>query len=388
MTTFLGLPGAPSTAPAAGCDCRSCPWYSGLDARPGVVIAALCSGCNSDCSYCGCARADAPTTSGPSPCAGCPVRCGSRTDIASWMADVGGTLEFDDITIGGRLPAGLPTFIPQVDGSGVAELHAAATWPAYAVGLRRVFSPVTHSLYPRWNPHHGTAGRILGLPDGVLTVLSGYGEDPLVEAFWTARRRDNLIDRIAALDFDLVLTPNYSIYGNWPRAEHLLNMRRSLLLAAEFAAAGITAVPNLYWFRLEDLARYADWATATAPPAVAINLQTVRENQNWDNWALPGLHWLAENLPSTLPIILTGLSRVDRIETAVELFGARLVLVSQNPAQYALHGAVMTPAGREDRHARIPDAFAASTRYMASLLRTPRLAEADPPAKREERGRP
>ncbi|MFI7114949.1 hypothetical protein [Amycolatopsis sp. NPDC049868] len=281
------------------------------------------------------------------------------------MADVGGTLEFDDVAIRSRLPKGLPSFIPQVDGSGVGDLDAVLGWPAYAVGLRRVFSPQTHAVYPRWDK---PATDVLGLPATTLTVLSGYGEDPLVEAFWTARHRDRLLDRLATLEFDLVLAPNYSIYGNWPRAEHLINMRRSLLLAEEFVNAGMPAVPNLYWFRLEDLQRYAAWIADAAPPAVAINLQTVRENKNWETWALPGLSWLAENIPDDLPIIITGLSRRDRITTAVDLFGTRLTLVSQNPAQYALHGAVMTSEGRKDMHARIPDAFASSVRYLASLL--------------------
>lgn len=364
MDVFLGLP--TRTAPAARCDCRSCPWYSGADAHPGVTIAPLCSGSNSDCSYCGCARTARSGDAAASACARCPIRCGSRTDIDAWMVDVGDTLEFDDITITGAPPE-LPAFVPQVDGSGVAELDAALQWPAYAVGLRRIFSPKTHSIYPRWQAE-ANAAQILQLPSGTRTVLTGYGEDPLVEAFWTARHRDRLIERIAALQFDLVLAPNYSIYGNWPRAEHLLNMRRALLIAAEFADAGVAAVPNIYWFRLEDLQRYADWIADTAPPAIAINLQTVRENQNWESWALPGLYWLAENIPPDLPVILTGLSRKDRIATAAQLFGSRLMLISQNPAQYAMHGAVMTANGREDLHARVPDAFATSVRYMASLL--------------------
>jgi hypothetical protein len=69
-------------------------------------------------------------------------------------------------------------------------------------------------------------------------------------------------------------------------------------------------------------------------------------------------------------VIITGLSRADRITACTRLFGARLIVVSQNPYQYALHGAVMTVVGRQDVHARAPDAFAATVRYMASLLRS------------------
>jgi hypothetical protein len=296
----------------------------------------------------------------------CPIRCGSRTDIADWMRDVGGTLGFDDIAVPGALPAGLPAFIPQVDGSAVTELDEGLTWGAYAIGLRRVFSLARGDIYPRFRGQR--AHEVLGLGAGQRAVLTGYGTDPLVEAFWTRRRAGRLVEQIAAMGWDLVLACNYSIYGNWPRIEHLINMRRSLMLAAEFAAAGVTAVPNLYWFRLEDLRRLADWASAAGPPAVAVNAQTVRENPNWDTWLLPGLSWLAENLPADLPIVVTGLSRRDRIAQLVDLFGTRLVLISQNAHQYALHGAVMGPGGREDRHARVADAFGATVRYMAALL--------------------
>jgi hypothetical protein len=358
----------PLLAPAAGCDCRRCPWYSGADALdPAAVIAPLCSGSSADCSYCGCARAEATPARAGDVCRTCPVRCGSRTDIGAWMADVGGTLEFDDVDLGpGRLPAGLPRFIPQTDGSAVTSWDTQLRWGAYGVGLRRVFSPETSTLYPRFDGRD--VHEVLGLQPGQLAVLVGYGLDPLVEAFWTRRRTDRLVERIAGQGWDLVLAPNYSIFGNWPRTQHLLSMRMSLLIADEFVNAGMATVPNVYWYRLEDLTRWAAWIDDTDPPAIAINLQTVRQDSDWQTWVLPGLHWLAATLPPDLPVIITGLSRAARIDLAVDLFGDRLHLVSQNPHQFALHGAVMTADGRQDRHARPVDAFTASVTYMASLL--------------------
>lgn len=363
--TIIPLPLATPPLPGRGCACTECAFWAGTDGTGGpATLEPLCSGTNADCSYCGCAHSEAaaPTDA----CISCPIRCPSRTDIASWMADVGGTLGFDDIAIDGVLPRDLPPFIPQTDGSAVTSLDEHLAWPAYAVGLRRVFSPTSHTLFPRFEDAgaHGA----LALSPSQRAVLVGYGEDPLVEGFWSRRTRDRLVERVAAQGWDLVLACNFSIYGNWPRVEHLLNMRRSLLLAQEFSEAGVPAAPNLYWYRLEDLRRWAEWAADAPPAAVAINAQTVRENANWDSWLLPGLYWLAENLPADLPIIITGLSRADRITTTVELFGSRLTVISQNAHQYALHGAVMGPNGREDRHARIPDAFRATVQYMASLL--------------------
>lgn len=372
MSTSLGMPGlGRPPVPAAGCDCSVCPFYL----RNAAAVEPLCSGSNSDCRYCGCARAGAPAGG----CTQCPIRCGSRTDIAAWMTDIGGTFTFDDIDIPGALPAGLPRFIPQVDGSGTAQLHAVAQWPAYALGLRRVLSPASHRLYPRMRAAveaGHSAGQALGLPVDAagrrpLTVLLGYGEDPLVEAFWTRRHTDGLLADLAALRFDVVLAPNASMYGSQPRAEMLLNFRRNLLMAAEAAQAGAVAVPNIYWFRLEDLERYLDWLDehpVGGPPAIAVNLQTFRTEEDWQAMALPGLSLLAAAIPARLPVIITGPSRPDRISQLIGLFGDRLTLISQNPAQYAQHGALMTAEGRMDVKASRADLFARNTRFLAGLL--------------------
>lgn len=349
-------------APARGCACHTCPFYVDNPA----AVEPICSGTNTSCSYCGCARSS-DALAGAAGCAQCPIRCGSRVDIAAWMADVGGTLFFDDIALDTRLPADLPRFTPQVDGHDIARFDRALAWPAYAVGLRRVFSPTSHRIYPRFADT--TARQALGLADGQLAVLVGYGEDPLVEAFWT--RRHQLIPQLAEQQWDLVLACNYSMYGNQPRAEHLLNFRRNLLLAQQLCDAGVPAVPNLYWFRREDLDRYGAWLADTQPAAVAINLQTFRRDASWNDMALPGLAYLSLLLPAHTRLIVTGTSRRERIAQLHALFGDRLHLISQNPQQYARHGAVMTAQGRVDVHAHDHDAFAASVRFYADLLARP-----------------
>ena len=188
--------------PARGCNCGVCPLY-----RDNAAAAEpICSGCNTDCAYCGCARAG-----GGAGCGRCPVRCGSRTDIAAWLADVGGTLRFTGLEALARvrISADLPAFVPQVHGY-VGELDAELGWPAYAIGLRRVFSWRTATLYPAFVA--GVPARAtLGLRPGQLAVLAGYADDPLVEAFWTRRRQ--LIPALARQRWDLVLAPNYSMYG-------------------------------------------------------------------------------------------------------------------------------------------------------------------------------
>ena len=345
-------------APARGCDCTVCPFF--ID-NPRAVE-PVCSGTNTDCSYCGCAR----TANLVAPnCGECSIRCGSRVDIGAWMVDIGGTVGFDDLTLRGqRWPTGLPRFVPQLDTANTVELDRGLHWPAYAIGLRRVYSPRTATILPTFADR--TAHEALGLADDQAAVLVGYGEDPLVEAFWSQRHR--LYPQLAAQRWDLMLAPNYSMYGNQPRAEHLINFRRNLAIAEELLAAGVNAVPNLYWFRLEDLERYARWLDDVNPPAVAINLQTFRTDSDWEEMARPGLAWLAAAMPGSTRLITVGTSRRQRLDELGDLFGARLTLIAQNPVQYARHGAVMGPSGREDLHAAVDVAFAATVRFYAGLL--------------------
>ena len=348
-------------APARGCDCSVCPFHTD---NPNAVE-PVCSGSNSDCSYCGCARTEASGATQHG-CGQCSVRCGSRVDIHDWMADIGGTVSFDDIDLDANtLPDHLPRFVPQVDTKELAELDRGLNWPAYAVGLRRVMSPTTGDLLPGY-AKAASARAALGIDDTQLSVLVGYGTDPHVEMFWT--RRHDLIPKLARLDFDVVLCPNYSIYGNYPRAEMLINMRRNLLIAAQMRDHGINAVPNLYWFRLEDLTRYIDWAIDTEPETVSINLQTFRTDPDWNGYALPGLTYLAQQLPATTKVICTGASRADRIGELLELFGNRLQLIGQNALAYARRGAVITETGRHDVKSHTVDAFASNVRFYNSLL--------------------
>ncbi len=300
-------------------------------------------------------------------CGQCSVRCGSRVDVEAWMSDIGSTVGFDDIDVGVEpLPAGLPRFIPQVDTKNVAALDASLRWPAYAVGLRRVMSAVTGRMLAGYTTA-GCARSALNLNPGQLAVLVGYGTDPHVEMFWT--HRHVLIEQLAGQRWDLVLAPNYSIYGNYPRAEMLINMRRNLAVTAQMRSLGINAVANLYWFRLEDLKRYEDWAVDTHPPGVAVNLQTFRTDRDWEGYALPGLGYLSAALPTATRVVVTGVSRVDRIAELVGLFGDRLHLVGQNALALARRGAVMGPGGRDDIGAHTADAFGSNVRFYDTAMR-------------------
>ena len=321
--------------------CETCPF---LD---------ICGGWNEQCSFCGCTR----------DCSRCSVRCARRLDAGLWVRDAKG-LGFKELPWTQHPLPNLPRFIPQVDGHRLRAFDEGLSWPAYAIGLRRVFSLQTGKLRRAWQER--TAREVLRAPVEMKLVLAGYGTDPLIERFWTNQHRERLIEQVASLGFDLVLAPNYSVYGNQPRFEHLLNIKRNALIAARLSEAGVPTVPNVYWYRRIDIERQLAWIQREQVAAVAVNLQTFRSKGDWA-MATEGLHLIAQELPSGTRVFATGCSRAERIALLRELF-PDLVLVSQNAQAYARHGAVMTLAGRKHTYGRTEDLFFANVRFYARLM--------------------
>jgi Domain of unknown function (DUF4417) len=293
--------------------------------------------------------------------------CGSRMDVGAWMKSVGETLKFDDIMLDQR-DLNLPVLVPQSDGSPVAKFHEHAPHPMWAVGLRRAYSTTTWQLAPRFL--NQTPAEALGVGGETKTLLSMFGTDPIVEAFWARRKKDGLVEKIAAQGWDLILPPNYSLYGNWPRAMQMLSYRRTLLVAQEFSDAGATVAPNVYWFRLEDLKRWANWIDDTEPKYLSINLQTLRTAADWNDFLLPGLMWLAAtvNHDDLHWVVMTG-GNVNRLRQVQEILGKNVTYVTQKPWQTASHGEMLDEHGKwVNVQARPVDAFTQTTRRLNQWL--------------------
>ena len=80
---------------------------------------------------------------------------------------------------------------------------------------------------------------------------------------------------------------------------------------------------------------------------------------------------VAQAIVAGTRMVVVGSSRKSRIDELLALYGERLTVISQNPIQYARHGAIMGPNGHEDLHADVAVAFAATVRYYFSLLTEP-----------------
>lgn len=330
--------------PALNCYCDRCRFFN------------VCGGCHKACSRALCAR----------PCSSCDVRCVRRRDAADWVWDAGGSLE---LTVSVRWPGvqgDWPPIVPEVDGSRMAEYDAVMSWSAYAVGPvhAHVLTALGDAVSPGWRSRR--AREKLGLPERKKILLHLFGPDELLESLWRHQHANRVWEEIAALEFDLVLGPNFSVYGEHPRFEHLLNMRRSLVAAARLAAFGVPVAPNVYWWTWQDLTRWASAVEAMNISAVAVNAQTYRTERDWA-FLLAGLKYLGERLGERVLVFVNGVARPARV-AAVRKALPRVVFVSRAVQLRAQRGALLSG---ERANGPAPELFRQNLREFLGWLRKP-----------------
>jgi len=326
---------------------------------------ADCDGPSPGCAYCGCVRR---------PCVTCPIRCCRRDDASAWLDDVGGSLDLAGTPWpeAPRPEATLPAFLP-VLGAPVVPMPALAAasvrwdrvlsralWQNSVAAARR---PVARPVQPAWLK--GDPAAVLALPPGAPVVAALVGPDEILEGLWT--RQNGAWPALAQAGFAAVVGPNYSVYGDQPRFEHRLNIKRSVLAAARMRAAGVPAVPHVYVWRTADAAAVGEWATAAGLDAVAVTCQTFRTPAEWEQ-ALVRLLALRDRMPRGVAWWFVGLSRRERILTLRGLFpGCRIL--SQAPYALAVHGRRILPDGRAvPWPARAADLLCENIRVMEGWL--------------------
>src|SRR6266567_2293723 len=112
----------------------------------------------------------------------------------------------------------------------------------------------------RWvtRKHRRPSREVYRLRPETKVALQMYVEDRVLEGFWVARRR--IIAELARMGFDLVLTPNFSVWRAASRWDQIVQQRRSIAVYHELVEAGVRAVPDIGFSFFEPDGRlWADW---------------------------------------------------------------------------------------------------------------------------------
>jgi hypothetical protein len=108
--------------------------------------------------------------------------------------------------------------------------------PAVALSLDRLFARRTGEAV--FDSRERLANHF-GFQPTIKIVVSGVGYDQHLENYWSRARGAEFPARLAALNPDLVTTPNFSLFSDVPRHDNIYNMKRIAICFNELASLGI-----------------------------------------------------------------------------------------------------------------------------------------------------
>lgn len=126
-----------------------------------------------------------------------------------------------------------------------------------------------------WWLYNWHTDSVRGLPPG-RTLLAFYTNDERFECLW--EEPDKYVSKL--LNFGIVasIAPNFSMWADTARAGHLYNVFRSRYTARYMQEAGISIIPDINWAN-ERSFEFCLYGIPPRPPAVAVQLQTLKTNE-------------------------------------------------------------------------------------------------------------
>jgi hypothetical protein len=217
----------------------------------------------------------------------------------------------------------MPIYIPTLPAP-INIQYDTSDMPMAAVHGGKYMSASGRAVAKRY-AQNGVRG-VLNLNRETKTVLHFYVQDRTLEGFWNERK--NIYSELKKEKFSFVIAPNFSVYEDSPRIEHLINIRRSIIVYNELRETGINAVPDVSWYDVRDLEKWADYIKKSNIRLFAFSFQAVgllkRSTNAWKGYLL-GLKYLCQSVPEAIGIIIVGLSGRGRIKEVLKVTSNRKV---------------------------------------------------------------
>ncbi len=281
------------------------------------LCGAKCSKCilNKQCGGCSCCEASLCKGN----CKRCYALCAKRIESIPYLNSIGGIeiqlKQNNDIELPGHIPI-LPDFIrqqPRYDIMPVIAIHGGNM-------LSRNGEKINPVYFDK-----GFAGA-LNVDSRTEGVLQFYVRDRTLEGFWD-RRKSMYID-LASMNFKAIISPNYSVYEDAPRLDHLYNIKRTTIVYNEMIEAGLNAIPDISWYSKNDLDRWIEEINRNNIKIVAFSFQVVdvelKASNIWKEYLL-GFRYLCQRIDPGVKMIIIGITSPRRYEAICEAAAGRTI---------------------------------------------------------------
>ena len=246
-------------------------------------------------------------------CSSCSVVCFKRPKTIAYFNSIGGPIAELKPNESINLPVHIPVLpdrfktIPKYNQIKIIGVHAGNM---FSRNGEKINNSYTREGY----------AAALNLDRRTKAVLEFYVKDKTLEGFWDKRK--SIYPVLKGLDFSAVIAPNYSVYEDAPRVDHMYNIKRSMIVYNELLESGIPAVPDVSWYNKSDLDRWCGEINKNNIKVIAFSFQVVdvglKTTNIWRSY-ISGFRYLCRNIRSDVKIIVAGLVSPFRV---LEIFKA------------------------------------------------------------------
>lgn len=265
-----------------------------------------CKRFNIECS--GCSMCEAPIVCNRK-CANCIYSCCKRAGIALYYESISSQEKTSqkEKNIDFKIPKYIPT-VPSplritynADELSMLAVHAGKFFTDSGKDIARVY--LQKGVYSALNINPKTK-----------ICLHFYTPDKTLEGFW--QNRSDIYTKLKTFGFDFIISPNFSVYEDSPRYEHLLNISRTMKVYDDFMANGINSIPDVSWFNVDDLNKWVLLIDELKLKTIAFSFQAVGEKKRSNVWKtyLLGLRYLCEKIDQDIGFIIVGVNSVTKLK--------------------------------------------------------------------------
>jgi hypothetical protein len=250
-----------------------------------------------------------------------------------YWGDVNGLEDWDFDRFTSFDPTGLPDYIAAVKNGSRRVLRLQKEWVAIPL-----FKIVGRSPSGGYRCRFGSEAELrkhFMIAEGTRIMAIGVDHDNRLERFWQEHRSSGVIDQLRHLGLDAVTAPNFSLFTDSNRFQHLRNQKRMLLVCERFSAVGIVVIPHLNahnendWAFWSDLLRHHSEITT-----VCKEFQTGSKDRIRGTLSIESLAKLRERCGRNIHCILVGGSAFYPV--AKTLLGGSFTVTDSRPFMLAL----------------------------------------------------
>jgi hypothetical protein len=294
-------------------------------------------------------------------CCYCDALCPNRYGNAKYSFEILNSLN-SNYKLNGNKKIWLPKFIPGLPD----KINVDIDLPLVALDGDKFLSSDGRNIAKRFT--EVGIHEAMGLKPESKVLLHFYIKDRKLNGLWLNRKE--LYKKLKQFNFYGIISPNFSVYEDAPRMDHLYNIKKNIQVYNEMIENNLPTIPDVNYYSVHDLKRWCHEINKSNIRTVSFSLQVVdvrlKASNTWKHY-IAGLRYFRRNTSPEVNIIIPGISSHRRYSNLKEAAaGHDISIISKTPYLQSTKG-ILSETGKKMSNLSKSELFILNFKYYNEL---------------------